>query len=110
MSNIPTIGASGAISGVLGAYLVVFPHARILALFIIIVIVRIIEIPAFIFLLFWIGFQFLSAQAPSGVYQEPGGVAWWAHIGGFAIGAGLIWLFRERYGHRDLSARYRSRD
>ncbi len=105
MSTIPTIGASGAISGVLGAYLVVFPHARVLTLFIIVVIVRIVEVPAFIFLIFWIGFQVLSAHASSGVYNEPGGVAWWAHIGGFAIGAGLIWIFKRRYGHMDLSYR-----
>jgi membrane associated rhomboid family serine protease len=103
LSNIPTIGASGAISGVLGAYMVAFPHARILALFIIVVIIRIIEIPAFVFLLFWIGFQAISAQAPSDVYEGSGGVAWWAHIGGFLIGAGLIWLFKQRQGHRDLS-------
>ena len=79
------IGASGAIAGVLGAYLVLFPRARILSLVPILFIFTLIEIPAPIFLLFWFGSQlfsgFLSLSGASG-----SGIAWWAHIGGFMFG------------------------
>lgn len=88
-SVIPTIGASGAISGVLGAYLVLHPRAKVLVPIVIIPL----YIPAYILLLIWIGFQFLQAWS-SGV--TGGGVAWWAHIGGFMIGALLIPLFRYK--------------
>ncbi|MCC7385408.1 MAG: rhomboid family intramembrane serine protease [Deltaproteobacteria bacterium] len=91
-STVPMIGASGAIAGVLGAYIVMFPRARILTLFPVFIFLTFIEVPAFFFLGIWALQQFLngylsiavSAQTGSGV----GGIAWFAHIGGFV--AGLI--------------------
>ena len=87
-STVPLIGASGAISGVLGAYILLHPKARVLALLSIIVL----RLPAGVLLLVWFGWQFLSLGQDSG----PGGVAWWAHIGGFVAGALLIVPFRDR--------------
>jgi len=91
-SRVPTVGASGAISGVLGAYLVSFPHARILTL----VMIFFFEVPAHFFLIFWFLFQFLSGASEVGVPQDTGGVAYWAHIGGFIIGVILVWIFPKR--------------
>jgi membrane associated rhomboid family serine protease len=82
-STIPMIGASGAISGVLGAYLVLYPHARVLV-FIPISFMFLYRIPAKWLLGFWFGFQLLSALATP---ADVAGVAWWAHIGGFVAGA-----------------------
>jgi membrane associated rhomboid family serine protease len=82
-SNIPTIGASGAIAGVMGAYLILHPHSKILTLIPIIFIPWFIEIPAFFFLGFWFVIQFISA---AGSHGGVGGIAWWAHIGGFIFG------------------------
>ncbi|MFA6221304.1 MAG: rhomboid family intramembrane serine protease [Desulfomonilaceae bacterium] len=95
MSKIPMIGASGAISGVLGAYLLGFPHARIHTLLIIFIIIRFIEIPAFIFLLFWFVFQFVGGASQIGS-PDSGGVAYWAHIGGFLVGMGLFAIMRKK--------------
>ncbi|MBN2419888.1 MAG: rhomboid family intramembrane serine protease [Deltaproteobacteria bacterium] len=86
-SQIPTIGASGAIAGVMGAYLISYPNSKILTLIPIIFIPYFIEIPAFIFLGIWFLLQFLSATGSS---PHGGGIAWWAHIGGFV--AGIIFL------------------
>ena len=97
-SNAPMVGASGAIAGVLGAYLVLFPRARVASLVPILFIFTIVELPAIVFLLFW----FVS-QLFSGLFVLNGGsgsgVAWWAHIGGFAFGmvAGLLFTPRRRY-------------
>jgi membrane associated rhomboid family serine protease len=102
-SQIPTIGASGAISGVLGAYLVSFPHARVHTLFIIFVIIRFIEVPAYLFLGIWFLFQIVSGAGQGAAYGQQAGVAWWAHIGGFVVGVVLVWLMGKRSGHRDLS-------
>ncbi len=86
-SKIPTIGASGAISGIMGAYLLLFPHSRILTLIPIFFFFQFVEIPAFVFLGYWLLLQLFSAGiTPKGV----GGIAWWAHIGGFI--AGLIFI------------------
>ena len=82
-SNIPTIGASGAIAGVMGAYFVLYPGSRILTLIPIIFIPWFIEIPAFFFLGIWFVLQFFNATLSQG---EIGGIAWWAHIGGFIFG------------------------
>jgi len=89
-SNVPTIGASGAIAGVMGAYFMLFPKSRILTLIPILFIPFFIEIPAYFFLGFWLLLQFLSAAGSSG---SAGGIAWWAHIGGFISGMILLKLF-----------------
>jgi membrane associated rhomboid family serine protease len=93
-SQTPMIGASGAIAGVLGAYLVLYPRSRIASLVPIFFIFTIVEIPAFIFLIFW----FLS-QIYSGLFAlqgSAGGVAWWAHIGGFVFGILIASFFSGR--------------
>jgi membrane associated rhomboid family serine protease len=94
-SSTPTIGASGAIAGVLGAYLVQFPRAKVASLVPIIFIFTIIEIPAVIFLGFWFVLQLFSGWlALHGT--NAGGVAWWAHIGGFIFGIVAIPFFVRR--------------
>lgn len=94
-SMAPTVGASGAVSGVLGAYLVLFPHARIKTLiFLIGPFFRIFYLPAWVLLIFWIALQLLN-QAYSIMDPRGGGVAYAAHVGGFAAGFVLIPLFRK---------------
>jgi membrane associated rhomboid family serine protease len=96
-SKIPMVGASGAVAGVLGAYLVLFPHSRVLALIPILFFFQVVELPAFFFLLFWFGMQFLNgAVSITGAPYMTGGVAWWAHIGGFASGMALGFLLQNR--------------
>jgi membrane associated rhomboid family serine protease len=90
-SNIPTIGASGAIAGVMGAYFILYPRAKVLTLVPILIIPFFFEIPAYFFLGFWFLLQFLNATASSGA---GGGIAWWAHIGGFIFGIIFLKLFR----------------
>jgi len=105
-SLIPMIGASGAVSGVLGAYLLLYPHARVLTLFTLGFFVRMIEVPAMVVLGFWLVFQFLSAMISQG---SGGGVAWYAHIGGFSRGWSLSACSREvrsRSGIRGDTAVY----
>ncbi len=91
-SAIPTIGASGAVSGVLGAYLVLHPKVRVLTLLFFRFPMR---LPAYVVLGSWIGLQFLNAWAAGGSAQG-GGVAWWAHIGGFLVGAALVVPMRDK--------------
>jgi membrane associated rhomboid family serine protease len=91
-SLVPMIGASGAISGVLGAYLLLYPYARVLTLFTLGFFVRLIEVPAMVILGFWFVFQFLNALIAGG---GGGGIAWFAHIGGFIAGMVLIGLFKR---------------
>jgi len=88
-STVPLVGASGAISGVIGAYLLLHPTASIHTL----VLRFVVPIPAWIVLSFWIGLQFLNAARDSGV---GGGVAWWAHIGGAVAGMILVPFFKHR--------------
>jgi len=90
-STMPTIGASGAIAGVMGAYLVSYPHARVQALVPIIVIMQIVVVPAPLFLGLWMLMQLFQGVS-SITAVETTGVAFWAHIGGFAIGAAVTWL------------------
>ena len=94
-STIPMIGASGAISGVLGAYLLLFPRARVLTLVPIWIFLQFIRVPAVIFLLLWFLLQFLSGLAMR-QFDRSGGVAFWAHIGGFVAGMLLIVPFKKR--------------
>jgi membrane associated rhomboid family serine protease len=92
-SHVPMIGASGAISGVLGAYFLLFPHASVLTLIIFGFFWRIVRIPALVVLGFWMVVQILNGLGSLGA---GGGVAWFAHIGGFFAGMGLILFFRPR--------------
>ena len=94
-STIPMIGASGAIAGVLGAYILYFPRSRVLTLVPIFFFIQIVEIPAVAFLLFWFIIQFFSGVASLAVTQSGGGVAFWAHIGGFIAGLVLARLFQK---------------
>jgi membrane associated rhomboid family serine protease len=97
-SNLPTVGASGAIAGVLGAYLVLYPRARVITLVPIFCFIRIVQIPALLYLGFWFVSQLfngLFALAAADVFQG-GGVAWWAHIGGFVFGLAVIRLICPR--------------
>jgi membrane associated rhomboid family serine protease len=92
-STIPTEGASGAIAGVLGAYLVSFPRSRVVTFIPIFIFPWIVEIPAVAYLLFWFVMQLLSGVASLNVPAGTGGVAWWAHVGGFVagiIGVGIL--------------------
>jgi membrane associated rhomboid family serine protease len=93
-SVLPSIGASGAISGVLGAYLLLYPRARVLTLIILGWFIRLIYIPAAFVLGLWFLLQLLSGSMSGG--QDAGGVAFWAHIGGFAAGLILVRLFRKK--------------
>ncbi|MDW8025802.1 MAG: rhomboid family intramembrane serine protease [Armatimonadota bacterium] len=96
-SPIPIIGASGAISGVLGAYLALFPRASILTLVFFFYFFEIVEIPALVYLGLWFVIQLNSGilQTLLSPSEVQGGVAWWAHIGGFVAGLVLQRLFRE---------------
>lgn len=98
LSTVPMVGASGAISGVLGAYFILYPGARILTLIPIFIIFYTVELPAFIFLGLWIVLQFMEGYVHllNSDGQAAGGVAWWAHIGGFGAGVLLVNLFREK--------------
>ncbi len=93
-SIVPTIGASGAVSGILGAYLILYPRARIKTLLPLGIFLTVVHLPAWFFLIFWIGWQFLS-QALVPVGPNAGGVAYAAHIGGFIAGVLLIPFFRK---------------
>ncbi|HTU34980.1 MAG TPA: rhomboid family intramembrane serine protease [Candidatus Acidoferrum sp.] len=90
-SPIPSIGASGAISGILGAYLLFFPSSRILTLIPLFIIWFTARIPAFVFILLWFAIQFLSGLGSLGAAGNEGGVAWWAHVGGFTLGFLIAW-------------------
>jgi membrane associated rhomboid family serine protease len=94
-STVPMIGASGAVAGVLGAYLILFPRSRIASLVPILFIFTIVEIPAMLFLIFWFLSQLYSGL---GAIQGGGesGIAWWAHIGGFMFGALMVSFFAVR--------------
>lgn len=89
-SIVPTVGASGAISGVMGAYLVLYPRVRIQTLFVFIIFLRVIPVPAWLVLIMWFALQVLTGYATA---VDTGGVAVWAHVGGFVAGVLLVRLF-----------------
>jgi membrane associated rhomboid family serine protease len=92
-STIPTVGASGAIAGVMGAYLIKFPRAHIVTLVFIFIFITTIDIPAAFLLLYWFAIQFFSGVGSVGYSQmSQGGVAWFAHVGGFVAGMLLVML------------------
>ncbi|MDX1582239.1 MAG: rhomboid family intramembrane serine protease [Thermoanaerobaculia bacterium] len=96
-SQIPAIGASGAIAGVLGAYLVLFPHARVMTFIPFGFVLLLRELPALLVLGLWFVLQLFTGVASLGIPEavEHGGVAWWAHIGGFVAGLSLVFLFAK---------------
>lgn len=92
-STVPTIGASGAIAGVMGAYLITFPRARIVTLVFIFIFITTVDIPSAFLLLFWFAMQFFNGVGSIGYSQASSGdVAWFAHVGGFIAGIVLIKL------------------
>jgi membrane associated rhomboid family serine protease len=90
-SLLPVIGASGAISGVMGAYLLLYPRAQVLTFFFIILV----PVPAFVILGYWFVIQFLEGVGRIGL-KETGGTAWWAHVGGFLLGLLITAVVRKR--------------
>ena len=96
-SGMPVVGASGAVAGVLGAYIYCFPRARVLTLVPIFIFLTTFEIPAFFLLAFWFILQFISGTMSAAArIGDAGGVAWWAHVGGFLLGVLLIRVMRRR--------------
>jgi hypothetical protein len=106
-STVPTIGASGAIAGVMGAYFVLYPRAQVLTLVPIFIIFYTVVLPAPIFLGIWFVIQFFQGAASLHATQQAG-VAWWAHIGGFAAGAAVAWLTRGTRFQRPPVTEYRA--
>jgi membrane associated rhomboid family serine protease len=98
-SSVPMIGASGAIAGVLGAYFLLFPFARITTLIPMLYVWQTVELPAFMFLGFWFVLQWLQGLVTIGQVAEVGGIAWWAHVGGFVSGLVMVLTLapRRRY-------------
>jgi membrane associated rhomboid family serine protease len=94
-ADVPMVGASGAISGVLGAYLWLFPHARILALVPIFIFLTFVEVPAILFIGLWVLIQVLNGILTL-PFAHGGGVAWFAHIGGFGVGYSLVRFFYRK--------------
>jgi membrane associated rhomboid family serine protease len=107
-SIIPMVGASGAISGVMGAYLILFPNVRVYCLVPIFVFITSIALPAWVMLGYWFLLQILSGAVASG--DDMGGVAFWAHVGGFVAGIALIKLFvRDDYLAAHRTSQWRPR-
>jgi membrane associated rhomboid family serine protease len=105
-STLPTIGASGAIAGVMGAYFVLYPHSRVLTLVPLIIYFEIIELPAVILLGFWFVMQLFSAGAIAvTANSEGGGIAFMAHVAGFVAGAIGVFVFRRRQRPKERWAR-----
>ncbi len=113
-STIPAIGASGAISGVMGAYFLLFPHSRIIAVFPVFFIPYFLELPAVVYLGAWFLTQLFSGTFSILAPGTGGGIAWWAHIGGFLAGALLVrpmhrrrWrVYRPYFADEEIPIRY----
>jgi membrane associated rhomboid family serine protease len=98
-SPVPTIGASGAIAGVMGGYFVLYPHSRVITLLPIFLFIQIVEVPAVVFLGLWFLLQLVSgvgSQLAATPGQAAGGIAFWAHVGGFLAGAALVKVMARR--------------
>lgn len=108
-STIPTVGASGAIAGVLGAYVLMYPMARVVTLVPVFFLPLFVDIPAFIYLGIWFVGQFFSGALALSSPEHVGGVAWWAHIGGFVFGLLTHRLFFSKRRRGSFSRRQRSR-
>jgi len=102
-SSVPVVGASGAISGVMGAYIVLFPLARVVTLMPVFFLPWFVEIPALIYIGMWFISQLFSGifALGAGIYRIYGGVAWWAHVGGFVIGVISVKLFERKRSYRE---------
>jgi membrane associated rhomboid family serine protease len=107
-STVPAVGASGAIAGVMAAYLVLYPGASVHVLIPIIIIPWFTHVPAFLLMIVWFGLQVVSGVAALGARATggEGGVAWFAHIGGFVAGLVLVWFFRTRRRSYDIRQQY----
>lgn len=96
-SQIPMVGASGAVAGVTGAYLLFYPHARVLTVVPVFFFLHLLYVPAAVFLVFWFILQFAYGTASLGMQgADVGGVAWWAHVGGFLFGIGAALILAEQ--------------
>jgi membrane associated rhomboid family serine protease len=104
-SDVPVIGASGAIAGVLGAYFVFFPRGRISTVLPIFIFIQVIEIPAVLYLLLWFGAQLYSGLSEGSAGGVTGGVAWWAHVGGFMFGIALAPLIADERKRKTITRR-----
>lgn len=110
-SFVPTVGASGAVAGIMGAYVALYPGARIITLVPIIIVPLFLRIPAFIYLGGWFVLQFMQGMAALSEPGTSGGVAWWAHIGGFVAGFLLCAFFlNPAYSPKRRAYTSRARD
>ncbi len=101
-SPVPTIGASGAIAGVMGAFLLLYPRVRVVTLIFVVIFITTIDIPAAFMLIYWFAIQLLSGLSSFSNFSDAGGVAWFAHVGGFLAGILLVRIFlgaRRRYSY-----------
>jgi membrane associated rhomboid family serine protease len=106
-SRVPTIGASGAIAGVMGAYLIKFPHARILTLVPLFVFITTVELPAWLILIYWFVIQLFSGVGSLATQDiSQGGIAWWAHAGGFIAGMALVRAMARKRSHNYYRVRW----
>jgi membrane associated rhomboid family serine protease len=95
-STVPVLGASGAIAGVMGAYVVLYPRSRVLTLIPVFFLPLFIEVPAIFYLGVWFYIQFFSGVAALSGGGQAAGIAWWAHVGGFVAGVVFFWPFLRR--------------